>query len=120
LTRYADPFQDYKQRLARKLQAKAQDSSSSTLASTIPLSSASASASGIGAPPKKRDDVNWFGVKLGEEKKNTSTSVASDEVGVGKYLKLSSAVGAKRSAEPGGTEELKKKRKLGFGNFEAW
>ena len=119
--RYADPFEDYKQRLARKLQAKAQESSSSTLAPTVPMSSATTPASGVAASVKKRDDVNWFGVKLGEEKKGTSTSIGSEGAGVGKYLNLGApAAGSKRSADAGGGDDTKKKRKLGFGNFEAW
>lgn len=59
--------------------------------------------------------MNWFGEKLGSNK----TIFGSGGGGVGKYLSL------KRSSdsEPvvaGVTEEPKKKRKLGFGDFEGW
>jgi hypothetical protein len=81
-----------------------------------PLSSVITGASGIGVPSKRRGNANWFGVKLGKEETTRSTVVVSDGAGVGKYLNLSSETGAKRSADPGIAEDLKKKGSLEFGN----
>lgn len=75
--------------------------------------------------------MNWFGVKLGQKDaaptvatgKTTATSTGT---GVGKYLNASepkaAPTGTKRSAEPFPSvpDDGKKKRKLGFGNFDAW
>ncbi|CAE7203310.1 unnamed protein product [Rhizoctonia solani] len=87
---YQDPFEEYKARLARKLEHQSAD-------------------------PKKRraetleDSMTWFGQKVGEQKK-----AGGGEGGVGKYLKLDAPV----TAVSGG--EGKKKRKTGFGNFDNW
>lgn len=116
--RYADPFQDYKQRLARKLQAKGQDGSGGITKDITfkPLPAKQTT-------KKERDDVNWFGVKLGQ----TEGSKASDggaRGGVGKYLNNDAPkpTVAKRPAalEIGVADDGKKKRKLGFGNFDSW
>jgi len=62
---------------------------------------------------KKKDDVNWFGVKIGSG--NSALNREADSGGVGKYLNL------KRLQEGSSAgEESKKKRKLGFGDFEGW
>jgi peptidyl-prolyl cis-trans isomerase-like protein 2 len=118
--RYADPFQDYKQRLARKLQAKGQDGSGGiTKGITLdPLPTKQIT-------KKERDDVNWFGVKLGQ-KEDLATKPANGVAsgGVGKYLSsdVPKPTLAKRPAalEIGVVDDAKKKRKLGFGNFESW
>ena len=91
LCRYQDPFEDYKQRLAKKLARKneSEDASKSTTASTT------------------KEDVNWFGVKVGSE----TSAPAGGVSGVGKYLNL------KRPATSAPVE-ASKKRKLGFGNFD--
>ena len=90
--RYQDPFEDYKQRLATKLARKneSEDAAKSGAASSGP-----------------KEDVNWFGVKVGSES-STATEGGS---GVGKYLNL------KRPAASAPVESTKK-RKLGFGNFD--
>lgn len=63
---------------------------------------------------KKKDDVNWFGVKIGSGNFALNGGEA-DSGGVGKYLNL------KRPQEGSSAgEESKKKRKLGFGDFEGW
>ena len=70
---------------------------------------------------KEEDELNWFGEKLGSEK--TANGVGG---GVGKYLQLSSSTSAsKRPASAVATptdvlDEGKKKRKVGFGDFEGW
>jgi peptidyl-prolyl cis-trans isomerase-like 2 len=58
------------------------------------------------------DDVNWFGVKVG----TGSSAFGSDDVGgaVGKYLSV------KRSLGPASDSDSKKKRKIGFGDFDGW
>ncbi|CAE6493044.1 unnamed protein product, partial [Rhizoctonia solani] len=90
---YQDPFEEYKARLARKLEHQSAD-------------------------PKKRraetleDSMTWFGQKVGEQAK-----AGTGEGGVGKYLKLDAPVGVAKST---GGEAGKKKRKLGFGNFDNW
>ncbi|CAE6456152.1 unnamed protein product [Rhizoctonia solani] len=91
---YQDPFEEYKARLARKLQHQSQS----------------------GDPNKKRrvetleDSMTWFGQKVGEEQKG-----GTSQGGVGKYLKLDAPVSVAR-----GGDEGKKKRKTGFGNFDNW
>ncbi|EUC56374.1 peptidyl-prolyl cis-trans isomerase, cyclophilin-type protein [Rhizoctonia solani AG-3 Rhs1AP] len=92
---YQDPFEEYKARLARKLEHQSQS-----------------------ADPKKRraetleDSMTWFGQKVGEQPK-----ADVGQGGVGKYLKLDAPVSAPKSA---GGDAGKKKRKLGFGNFDNW
>ena len=62
---------------------------------------------------KKKDNVNWFGVEIGSG--NSALNREADSGGVGKYLNL------KRPQEGSSAgEESKKKRKLGFGDFEGW
>jgi peptidyl-prolyl cis-trans isomerase-like protein 2 len=66
------------------------------------------------APAKQQGDaINWFGVKVGAE---TSSSTADKgTTGVGKYLNLKRPTEGGRSAS-----EPSKKRKVGFGDFDAW
>lgn len=75
----------------------------------------------IEQPTKTVDsEMNWFGEKVGAEK--VGRGVAGG--GVGKYLQLGGAAPVKRPAAtpaaPGVAEEPKKKRKIGFGQFEGW
>ncbi|VDB99741.1 unnamed protein product [Peniophora sp. CBMAI 1063] len=88
---YQDPFEDYKQRLAKKLARKI-ESEGATKAVTA---------------TSDKEDVNWFGVKVGTE----TTGTTNGGSGVGKYLNL------KRPAASTPVEATKK-RKLGFGNFD--
>ncbi len=94
-TSYQDPFEEYKNRRAKKLAKRAEAEQ----------------------PDKtevdKRDDMNWFGEKLGSQDTIFGSDTGSS---VGKYLSL------KRPSEPvaSAETEAKKKRKLGFGNFEGW
>ncbi|KAG1749881.1 peptidylprolyl isomerase-like protein 2 [Suillus paluster] len=101
---HQDPFEVHKARLARKLarRAEAQDDSKKV-------------------PEKTQgDDINWFGVKVGTG--DSAFGGGSAGAGVGKYL------GIKRpldQATPGVQtndigDDAKKKRKIGFGNFDAW
>jgi peptidyl-prolyl cis-trans isomerase-like protein 2 len=134
--RYADPFEDYKQRLAKKLQAKAHAAGTSheeamaavhagsTLTSDISLTPLPPGQDMKKAKDKERDDVNWFGVKLGDKEKDKASGAASvGGVAVGKYLNIppSTAVsgGSKRPPQDV-ADNGKKKRKLGFGNFDVW
>lgn len=99
---YQDPFDAYKTRLAKKLAKRAE---ADDLAKTLTV------------PEKKEgDEINWFGVKIG-----TGNAVFGGEAvggGVGKYLN------SKRPLEEdigdGEAQDIKKKRKVGFGNFEGW
>ncbi|KAL5641827.1 hypothetical protein ACGC1H_002050 [Rhizoctonia solani] len=92
---YQDPFEEYKARLARKLEHQSQS-----------------------ADPKKRraetleDSMTWFGQKVGEQPK-----AEVGQGGVGKYLKLDAPASAPKNT---GGDAGKKKRKLGFGNFDNW
>jgi peptidyl-prolyl cis-trans isomerase-like protein 2 len=103
-SRHQDPFETHKTRLARKLarRAEAQDDSKKQ-------------------PDKTQgDDINWFGVKVGTGDSAFGGGAAG--VGVGKYL------GIKRPLDqvtPGVQandvgDDAKKKRKIGFGNFDSW
>ncbi|GLB36038.1 putative cyclophilin type peptidyl-prolyl cis-trans isomerase/CLD [Lyophyllum shimeji] len=95
---YQDPFDDYKKRLANKLAKRAQ-AKEGTEAKAV---------------EKEADDINWFGVKVGTE----SVAAGSEQGGVGKYLNLKRPIGG--SAISAGMDESKKKRKIGFGDFEGW
>ncbi|KAI0673436.1 cyclophilin-like protein [Trametes maxima] len=98
---YQDPFEEYKQREQRKRDRKAETQQARTKE----------------AEEKAKDDTNWFGVKVGQEK-----AVAAAGGGIGKYLNLN----AKRPLEvppstaPAPPDEGKKKRRIGFGDFEGW
>ncbi|KAJ7596909.1 cyclophilin-like domain-containing protein [Mycena floridula] len=92
---YQDPFEEYKTRLSKRLAKRAQVAEA-------------------GSKPAAEDPdskVNWFGVKLGSEAVATAGSSVG---GVGKYLKRP------QNAVVTGGEESKKKRKIGFGDFEGW
>jgi len=105
LSRHQDPFEVYKARLARKLarRAEAQDSSNQP-------------------PPEKGkaqgDDINWFGVKVGTG--DSAFVGGSADTGVGKYLSIKRPLdqGAQDIKDVG--DDTKKKRKIGFGNFDSW
>ncbi|QRW18602.1 peptidyl-prolyl cis-trans isomerase, cyclophilin-type protein [Rhizoctonia solani] len=92
---YQDPFEEYKARLARKLEHQSQsgDANKKRRAETL------------------EESMTWFGQKVGEEQKG-----GVGQGGVGKYLKLEAPV----SVAKGGGDEGKKKRKTGFGNFDNW
>ncbi|KAF8523093.1 cyclophilin-like domain-containing protein [Hysterangium stoloniferum] len=98
---YQDPFEDYKSRLARKLAHRAE-------AETNPRTE---------TKPKEGNDTNWFGVKLTAESEEAVLG-GGGKGGIGKYLDL------KRPRDGGsGPEEppeTKKRKKLGFGDFEGW
>ncbi|KJA25757.1 hypothetical protein HYPSUDRAFT_64484 [Hypholoma sublateritium FD-334 SS-4] len=97
---YQDPFEEYKKRLAKKLAKRAEGDR--------------AHASKI---PEEKDNVNWFGVKIGAEAPKLDFGGETGGSVIGKYLSL------KRPQEavvPKGTEDSKKKRKVGFGDFEGW
>ncbi|CAA7259947.1 unnamed protein product [Cyclocybe aegerita] len=95
---YQDPFENYKKRLANKLAKRAE-----------------ADKPGAALTEEKKDDVNWFGVKVGS---NTSALDfgGPGTGGVGKYLNLKRPL----NVPGGGGEDSKKKRKTGFGDFEGW
>lgn len=70
---------------------------------------------------KEDDDLNWFGEKLGAEKP-VGGAVGG---GVGKYLQAGGAAGVPKRPAPTATlpdasEDSKKRRKVGFGNFDGW
>lgn len=106
---YQDPFEEYKKRQQKLRMRKA----------------AAEEKGPVEKPSSNKDnETNWFGHKLGLEK---DALVVGSGGGVGKYLNLngvSSSNGVKRGAELSTTtglpDEGKKKRKIGFGDFEAW
>jgi peptidyl-prolyl cis-trans isomerase-like protein 2 len=63
---------------------------------------------------KPKDDINWFGTKVGS---STENGGANGGGGVGKYLTLKRRQDAIGISEG---DEDKKKRKIGFGNFDGW
>ncbi|KAI0721344.1 cyclophilin-like protein [Cerioporus squamosus] len=101
---YQDPFEEYKQREERKRARKAEVQVSRTKE----------------AEEKAKDDINWFGVKVGSDKSG-SGAVGG---GIGKYLNLNAKrpidTVASPSPTPAAPEESKKKRRIGFGDFEGW
>jgi len=108
---YQDPFEDYKARLARKLARQAETGAIGAEAKD-------------GADAKAKDDVNWFGVKIGADGQSKESSGA---VGIGKYLNIPSGGAKKRALEPSSglpaaevDDDSKKRRKVGFGNFDSW
>ncbi|KAH9846806.1 cyclophilin-like protein [Lenzites betulinus] len=100
---YQDPFEEYKQREQRKRDRKAE-----TQASRVKE-----------AEEKAKDDMNWFGVKVGQEK-----AAGAVGGGIGRYLNLNSnskrPLEARPSTAPAPAEEGKKKRRIGFGDFDGW
>ncbi|KAH8120456.1 peptidylprolyl isomerase-like protein 2 [Phellopilus nigrolimitatus] len=103
---YQDPFEEYKTRLAKKLARKAEQNGGSAAVSV--------------EQKKEGDGVNWFGVKLGLDSPRAGAGTATT-VGVGKYLNLKRPLDAGAPSK-GAVEddEGKKKRKIGFGNFDSW
>jgi peptidyl-prolyl cis-trans isomerase-like 2 len=95
---YQDPFEDYKTRLAKKLAKRAEGDTR-------------------GPVEEKKDEVNWFGVKVGSDK-SALTLGEKGSGGVGKYLSLKRPQSS--IEEITGADDTKKKRKIGFGNFEGW
>ncbi len=100
---YQDPFEEYKTRLAKKL-AKRAETEQNGNSQKVP-------------EKKEGDDVNWFGTRVG-----TNSTIFGSEggTGVGKYLNTAKRPSETLGSGGGGTEEVKKKRKIGFGNFEGW
>jgi len=103
---YQDPFEEYKKRQAKKLaRQQAGDSSGGDQRQN----------------EKQKDDVNWFGLKVGS---NTAAFGTGDSGagGVGKYLNLQMKRPQAEISTNGDTmsDEPKKKRKIGFGDFENW
>jgi peptidyl-prolyl cis-trans isomerase-like 2 len=99
-SRYQDPFEEYKTRLAKKLARKAE--ANSNIPTQVQKS----------GEATDNDGVNWFGVKVG----TGSSAFGSDDVGgvVGKYLSVKRPLGLVPDSD------LKKKRKIGFGDFDGW
>ena len=113
---YQDPFEEYKNRLAKKLARKAEQEQE--------LAQGDRQGGNANSNKKKKegDDVNWFGVKLGIDNKSTDGTSGSSG-GIGKYLNLNS--NAKRPLETTASSKNiddsdSKKRKIGFGNFDSW
>jgi peptidyl-prolyl cis-trans isomerase-like protein 2 len=66
---------------------------------------------------EEKDNINWFGVKIGAENPKFDFGGGTGSGGVGKYLSLKRPQEAVATKAP---EEPKKKRKVGFGDFEGW
>ncbi|EGO05203.1 hypothetical protein SERLA73DRAFT_174204 [Serpula lacrymans var. lacrymans S7.3] len=103
---YQDPFEAYKTRLAKKLsrRAEVQDNAKAQTETE----------------KKAGDDINWFGLKVGTT--DSAIGNGTSGIGVGKYLSAKSVKRPLNEPVVGQSyaEEGKKKRKVGFGNFEAW
>ena len=92
---YQDPFEDYKTCLAKKLAKRAEGEIR-------------------GPVEEKKDEVNWFGVKVGSNN-SALTLGEKGSGGVGKYLSLKRP---QSSNEITVADDAKKKCRIGFGNFE--
>lgn len=108
MTRYQDPFEEYKRRQETRRARKAQAEEEAK--------------TGTKVPKKDTDDMNWFGTKLGTGPDlGSGTGGVGSTGGVGRYLNLKrplDGVTKPIGGVPG--EEGTKKRKLGFGDFEGW
>ena len=104
LTRYQDPFEEYKRRQEKRRARKAQGEEEAK--------------TGTKAPKKDTDDMNWFGTKLGSGP--DPGSGAGSAGGVGRYLNLKRPLDGAPNPIGKVPEEGTKKRKLGFGDFEGW
>lgn len=99
---YQDPFEAYKTRLAKKLAKRAEAEEPTKLQKHA----------------EKGDDINWFGVKVGTD--NAAFGVGASG-GVGKYLNAKRPLETTgSSAVPEGGPDVKKRKKVGFGEFEGW
>lgn len=114
---YQDPFEEYRKRHAKKLARQA-------------AAEANGIANGEQDSKQQKDNINWFGLKVGSNSAAFGTGESRTD-GVGKYLSLSGsntgnlkrpqAVLSSTSEDSGPVlEEPKKKRRLGFGDFESW
>jgi peptidyl-prolyl cis-trans isomerase-like protein 2 len=108
---YQDPFEEYQTRLAKKLAKRAEASTGAAIIAST--------------DEKPSDDTTWFGLKVGTNA--TAFNGGGGGTSVGKYLVASAgdtASGTKRPLEAPVIKETpedgKKKRKLGFGDFEGW
>lgn len=96
---YQDPFEVYKTRLAKKLAKRAEGDT------RVPVE-------------EKKDEVNWFGVKVGSD--NSAPALGEKgNGGVGKYLNLKRPQSS-IELDITGADDTQKKRRIGFGNFEGW
>ncbi|PPQ67056.1 hypothetical protein CVT25_005657 [Psilocybe cyanescens] len=100
---YQDPFEDYKTRLAKKLAKRVED----------------VRPGAPGAPRiEKKEEVNWFGTKIGSDASALDLGGKNGAgAGIGKYLNLKRPQAAITTS---GSDDSKKKRKVGFGDFEGW
>ena len=94
---YQDPFEAYKKRLANKLAKRAENDKNSEI-----------------ERQKPKDDTNWFGTKVGARSLSDNGG-GNSGAGVGKYLDLK----RRQDTTPAG-DQVKKKRKIGFGDFDGW
>jgi len=73
-------------------------------------------------PPEKNqgDDINWFGVKVSTG--DAAFGGGSAGTGVGKYLGIKRPLDQETTGVPANDvgDDAKKKRKIGFGNFDTW
>lgn len=72
-----------------------------------------------GAPRiEKKEEVNWFGTKIGSDASALDLGGKNGAgAGIGKYLNLKRPQAAITTS---GSDDSKKKRKVGFGDFEGW
>ncbi|KZT75138.1 cyclophilin-like protein [Daedalea quercina L-15889] len=106
---YQDPFEEFRARRDKKLAKKAEHAQNG------------AQNGSQNGQTSEKDDINWFGTKVGSGTKGFGGDGGG---GVGKYLNI----GAKRPApeassrvnDVGIADDTKKKRRIGFGNFEGW
>ena len=99
---YQDPFEEYKQREEKKRARKAETQVARQRE----------------AEEKEKDDINWFGVKVGTERASNGAVGG----GIGKYLNLNAKrpIDAPSPTLQSAPEETKKKRRIGFGDFAGW
>jgi peptidyl-prolyl cis-trans isomerase-like 2 len=106
IIRHQDPFEEYKQRLAKRLERQALGP-----AGLVPSDAERKRASGAGTG-------NWFGESI-KPTGSAAESTTSAGSGVGKYLKRTREAAATGSA-PAEEPSQKKRKAAGWGDFAGW
>lgn len=105
---FDDPFDKYKERLAKRLQREKDDLDTAGQRRKV-------------REAREKDRLTWFGTKLDEKGADVQGLGQEAVGGVGRYLAAATAPGKRKEADETGAVDLAAKRKRkGFGNLDAW